>query len=187
MEPSQPCGALAQLLPVGARARRFVDLRQLTGSELAQFAAHPGRQTQRGMSIGYAKNQLTSVNVALESLRVDRALWVKPGAFLGHQSAYGSVLRLRSSAASSRTLSRCTGGQVRAAAIEVLSAGGQVRVAAVALLRRALASGLWQYPFFVRIFAPVAGERFIYDLIEHIESNKIGYRNPIVFLDFSEI
>ena len=68
-----------------ARERGVRDVRQLTGSELARFAAHLRRQTEQGMSIGYAKNQLTSVNVALESLRGDRALWVKPGDFLGHR------------------------------------------------------------------------------------------------------
>jgi hypothetical protein len=54
-------------------------VRQITRSEVAQFAAHLRQQTDRGMSIGFAKNQLTSVNVALEPLRGDRRLWLKPG------------------------------------------------------------------------------------------------------------
>jgi hypothetical protein len=39
------------------------------------------------MSNGYAKNQLTSVNVALESLRGDRALWVRPSDYIGQRSS----------------------------------------------------------------------------------------------------
>jgi hypothetical protein len=76
------------------------------------------------MSIGYAKNQLTSVNVALESLRGDRALWVKPGDFLGHRPG----VRAHAPAAIERSELK--------PAIEVLSAVGQVRVAAVALVAR---------------------------------------------------
>ena len=52
-----------------SREQGVRDARDVSGSELAQFAEHLSQQTGRGMSNGYAKNQLTSVNVALESLR----------------------------------------------------------------------------------------------------------------------
>lgn len=39
---------------------------------------------------------------------------------------------------------------------------------------------------FVRIFAPIEVEGFIYELVAYIEANGIGYKKPIVALDFSE-
>lgn len=62
------------------------DAREISGSELAQFAEHLSQQTRGGMSNGYAKNQLASVNVVLESLRGDRALWVRPSEYIGQRS-----------------------------------------------------------------------------------------------------
>jgi hypothetical protein len=66
------------------------------------------------------------VNVALETLRGDRALWVKPGAFLGQRSG----VRAHAPAAVERSELKPV--------IEVLAAAGQTRVAAVALLCREL-------------------------------------------------
>ncbi|BCV50338.1 SMEK domain-containing protein [Shewanella algae] len=39
---------------------------------------------------------------------------------------------------------------------------------------------------FVRIFVPLKAEGFIYELVEYIEAHDIGYKKPIVSLDFSE-
>lgn len=39
---------------------------------------------------------------------------------------------------------------------------------------------------FVRIFSPVREEGFLFELTNYIESHDLGYRKPIVFLDFSE-
>lgn len=38
---------------------------------------------------------------------------------------------------------------------------------------------------FVRIFAPIKVDGFIHELVEYIESKDIGFKKPIVFLDFS--
>ena len=38
---------------------------------------------------------------------------------------------------------------------------------------------------FVRIFAPLKANGFIYDLTDYIDTHHIGYRKPIVTLDFS--
>lgn len=38
---------------------------------------------------------------------------------------------------------------------------------------------------FVRIFAPIRADGFIYELVEYIDAKGIGYRKPIVSLDFS--
>ena len=128
-------GHYATVASHGARWRRFCtwareqgvrDVRQITPSEVAQFATHLRQQTDRGMSIGYAKNQLTSVNVALESLRGDRRLWVRPGDFLGRRSG----VRAQAPAGLERD-------QLKQA-IGALAAAGRERVAAVALLCREL-------------------------------------------------
>jgi hypothetical protein len=118
-----------------ARWRRFCewtrehgvrDARQISRSELAQFAEHLIQETDRGMSVGYAKNQLTSVNVVLESLRGDRALWVRPGDYLDRRSG------VRTSAPAGLDRDRLK------PAIDTLIAEGKGRVAAVALLCREL-------------------------------------------------
>ncbi len=107
-----------------AREQGVRDARQVSPSELAQFAGHLAQQTGRGMSIGYAKNQLTSVNVVLESLRGDRALWVRPGDYLGQRSG------VRGRAPEGLDRERLK------PAIDGLIAQGKERVAAVALLCR---------------------------------------------------
>lgn len=109
-----------------AREQGVRDVRQISRSDLAQFAELLVRQTASGMSVGYAKNQLTSVNVALESLRGDRALWVKPGDVLGRRSG----VRTRAPAGLDR-------GQLKPA-VDTLIRSGKPRVAAVALLCREL-------------------------------------------------
>lgn len=68
-----------------ARERGVRDVRQLTASELAQFPGAPGATDGAGPEHPLAKHRLASENVVLESLRGDRALWVKPGACLGHR------------------------------------------------------------------------------------------------------
>lgn len=109
-----------------ARERGVRDVRQLSRLDVAQFAAHLVQETGQGMSVGYAKNQLTSVNVSLESLRGDKALWVKPGDFLGHRPG----TRAHAPAGIERTLLK--------PALEALIGSGKERVAAVALLCREL-------------------------------------------------
>jgi hypothetical protein len=61
-------GARWRRLCARAREQGVRDFRQITPFYLAQFAIHLRQQTDGGISIGYAKNQLTSVNVALEFL-----------------------------------------------------------------------------------------------------------------------
>lgn len=107
-----------------SREQGVRDARQLSVSDLAQFAEHLKQQTEQGMSVGYAKNQLTSVNVVLESLRGDRALWVKPADYIGSRSG----VRTHPPAGLDRDLLK--------PAIDSLIAQGKVRVAAVALLCR---------------------------------------------------
>ena len=108
------------------REQGIRDARQISRAELARFAGYLAQRTRDDMSIAYAKNRLTSINVVLESLRNDRALWVKPGDYLGNRST------VRHSA---------PGGLDRASmkvAIATLTASGKERVAAVALLCREL-------------------------------------------------
>lgn len=102
------------------------DARQISRAELAQFAGYLAQRTGEDMSIAYAKNQLSSANVVLESLRGDRAVWVKPGDFLSRRS----VVRLSVPGGMDRA-------QVKVAA-DTLKAAGKERVAAVALLCREL-------------------------------------------------
>ncbi len=118
-----------------ARWRRFCewlreqgirDARQISRVELAQFTDHLAHQISGSMSIAYAKNQLTSINVVLESLRGDRALWMKPGDRLGKRS----TIRVSPPAGLNRARFRC--------AVDKLIAGGKERPAAVALLCREL-------------------------------------------------
>lgn len=108
------------------RERGIRDARQISRAELAQFASHLAQRTAEDMSIAYAKNQLTSANVVLESLRGDRALWVKPADYLGKRS----TVRL----CAPRGLDRAP---VKTA-VGTLTATGKERVAAVALLCREL-------------------------------------------------
>ncbi len=72
---------------VWLKDRGIRDARQITRTELAQFTDHLAQQTKASLSVAYAKNIVTSVNVALESLRGDRAIWIKPGAVLGKRSS----------------------------------------------------------------------------------------------------
>lgn len=109
-----------------ARDQGVRDVRQLAPADLARFAGHLAQQTDRGMSIGYAKNQLTSVNVALEALREDRMLWVRPGEFLGQRSG----VRAEAPAGIDRSRLKL--------ATDALAAAGKTRVAATALLCREL-------------------------------------------------
>lgn len=39
---------------------------------------------------------------------------------------------------------------------------------------------------FVRIFAPIKNDGFIYEFVDYIEAKGIGYKKPVVSLDFSE-
>ncbi|MDH3266185.1 MAG: integrase domain-containing protein [Gammaproteobacteria bacterium] len=108
------------------RDRGIRDVRQISRVELAQFADHLSRQTESGVSLGYAKNQLTSVNVVMESLRGDRVLWVKPSDFLGNRS----TVRVAAPSGLDRVLVK--------SATDKLISGGKGRVAAIALLCREL-------------------------------------------------
>ncbi len=108
------------------RKQGIRDARQISRAELAQFAGYLAQRTDEDMSIAYAKNQLSSANVVLESLRGDRTVWVKPGDFLGRRSTVRSSV---------------PGGMDRAqvkVAADTLTATGKQRVAAVALLCREL-------------------------------------------------
>jgi Integrase len=107
-----------------SREQGVRDARDVSSSELAQFAEHLSQQTGRGISNGYAKNQLTSVNVALESLRGDRALWVRPSDYIGQRSS------VRTDAPVGLDRNRLQ------PVIERLVAQGKERVVAVAMLCR---------------------------------------------------
>lgn len=108
------------------RERGIRDARQISRAELAQFAEHLAQRTSEDMSTAYAKNQLSSANVVLESLRGDRAIRVKPGDFLGRRSTVRTSV---------------PGGMDRAqvkVSADTLNAAGKERAAAVALLCREL-------------------------------------------------
>lgn len=107
-----------------AREHGVGDAREVSRSELAQFAEHLSQQTDRGMSNGYAKNQLTSVNVVLESMRGDRALWVRPSDYIGQRTS------VRTDAPVGLDRERLQ------PVVERLTDLGKARVAAVALLCR---------------------------------------------------
>jgi len=107
-----------------AREHGVRDARDVSRSELAQFAEHLSQETDRGISNGYAKNQLTSVNVVLESLRGDRALWVRPSDYIGQRTS------VRTDAPEGLDRERLL------PVVERLTDLGRARVAAVALLCR---------------------------------------------------
>jgi hypothetical protein len=107
-----------------AREQGVRDARDVSRSELAQFAEHLSQQTSSGMSNGYAKNQLSSVNVVLESLRGDRALWVRPSDYIGQRSSVRTDAPVGLDRAQLQPV------------VEELSAQGKQNVAAVALLCR---------------------------------------------------
>jgi hypothetical protein len=109
-----------------ARDQGIRDARDLSTAELSRFAVGLAQQCGEGLSIGYAKNQLTSVNVVLESLRGDRSLWLKPGDYLGNRTS----VRTQAPGAINRE-------RVGAAARQ-LAGQGKGRVAAAALLCREL-------------------------------------------------
>ena len=105
-----------------AREHGVRDARDVSRSELARFAEHLSQQTGRDLSNGYAKNQLTSVNVVLESMRGDRALWVRPSDYIGQRDS----VRTDAPAGLDRDRLRPV--------VERLTDLGKARVAAVALL-----------------------------------------------------
>jgi hypothetical protein len=98
----------------------------LSTAELERFANGLAQQCGKEFSVGYAKNQLTTVNVVMESLRGDRSLWLKPGHYLGNRSA----VRTRAPGAISRD-------RVRVVANKLIGQGKE-RVAAAGLLCREL-------------------------------------------------
>ena len=66
----------------GIRDARKVDRSKVNayGRSLAD------KVTEKSMSVSYAQNLLSSVNVVLESLRGDRRIWVAPAAIVGKRS-----------------------------------------------------------------------------------------------------
>jgi len=78
-----------------ARWRRFCDwaatasihdATDIRVADLAQFASFISQKVDAGMSVSYGKNLVTSANVTMEALRGDKAVWVRPGAFIGQRS-----------------------------------------------------------------------------------------------------
>jgi hypothetical protein len=109
-----------------AREQGIRDARDLSTADLERFAQGLAQQCGKEFSVGYAKNQLTTVNVVMESLRGDRSLWLKPGDYLGNRSG----VRTRAPGAIHRD-------RVRLVANNLIDQGKE-RVAAAGLLCREL-------------------------------------------------
>tara|TARA_R110002049_G_scaffold20717_6_gene75924 strand:- start:4524 stop:5471 length:948 start_codon:yes stop_codon:yes gene_type:complete len=109
-----------------AREQGIRDARDLSTAELERFANGLAQQCGKEISVGYAKNQLTTVNVVMESLRGDRSLWLKPGDYLGNRSG----VRTRAPGAINRD-------RVGTVANKLIDQGKE-RVAAAGLLCREL-------------------------------------------------